>query len=158
MSVSQHELAQQFADDNPEAGSFDEGVVDHEQVKKLTGALQLKLFEISRKNELTPEETQFIQKAADLSARSIQYLVERMGMTIPKSEQAIEHLQRIITATGDIEGSWEHLPSSRQALEHHSELVKLLDTVPAQTVSLRHNPMLRRQFEDYAIANLGGGR
>ncbi|MGH7156761.1 MAG: hypothetical protein ACREGG_01445 [Candidatus Saccharimonadales bacterium] len=48
MGISQSELVQQFDDENPEAGSFEEGVVDFEKVKKLTDLLGTKLKDLSR--------------------------------------------------------------------------------------------------------------
>lgn len=154
MSITQNELATQFAEQNPKAGSFEEGVVDYDQVKQLNEILTGKIRELSREKALSDQEISFIQRSADLGARSIQYLIERMGMPLPNNDSTRDHIRTIAHTTGLIEGSWEGLPNSAQVIETPARLVDLLATLPAGAISIRRLPHLRAPIEDYAIASL----
>lgn len=137
--MNAHNSDTSFSANHPEAGELKQGTqLTGEQAGQFAGIISSKVFQLSRKPELSAIEKTFVDRTMDLTARTIVYTADRQGLGIVDGVPARQTAAAVAKLTGTQTFPLESLP-------------RVIEGVAGGRVEgVRDNPVHRVLAEDVA--------
>ena len=130
-----------------ELGEINRGTaISGEQAAALADAFAGKITELSRKPQLTQDETRFIDDTAGRSARIIIQCRDYLGLSAPQNPQKTVQLSRKAYQVAE---SLVESPEERASLNDEHDPMRQLDRIAGAALVAAH-PELRMPVEEFA--------